>query len=45
MAHDHDHRGHIHGEPDFGRAFALRFAPATFVLAVAGGLLTGAVLL
>ncbi|MEU0336389.1 permease [Streptomyces sp. NPDC006193] len=29
----------------FGRAFALRFAPATFALAVAGGTLTGAVLL
>ncbi|MFG2885474.1 permease [Streptomyces sp. NPDC048297] len=29
----------------FGRGFALRFAPATFALAVAGGLLTGAVLL
>ncbi|MFI1764474.1 permease [Streptomyces sp. NPDC020800] len=29
----------------FGRGFALRFAPATFVLAVAGGVLTGAVLL
>ncbi|MEU5533335.1 permease [Streptomyces sp. NPDC020362] len=29
----------------FGRGFALRFAPATFVLAVAGGVLTGTVLL
>ncbi|MGW0998525.1 permease [Streptomyces sp. NPDC002523] len=29
----------------FGRGFASRFAPATFALAVAGGLLTGAVLL
>ncbi|WP_330338681.1 permease [Streptomyces sp. NBC_00557] len=29
----------------FGRGFALRFAPATFALAVAGGLVTGAVLL
>ncbi|MFE9449030.1 permease [Streptomyces sp. NPDC006739] len=29
----------------FGRGFALRFAPATFVLAIAGGVLTGAVLL
>ncbi|MFJ8944181.1 permease [Streptomyces sp. NPDC102395] len=29
----------------FGRGFALRFAPATFVLAVAGAALTGAVLL
>ncbi|MFF7369148.1 permease [Streptomyces tricolor] len=29
----------------FGRAFALRFAPATFALAVTGAVLTGAVLL
>jgi hypothetical protein len=29
----------------FGRGFALRFAPATLALAVAGGVLTGAVLL
>ncbi|MEW2285211.1 permease [Streptomyces sp. NPDC047841] len=29
----------------FGRGFALRFAPATFALAVAGAVLTGAVLL
>jgi uncharacterized protein len=29
----------------FGRSFALRFAPTTFVLATAGALLTGAVLL
>ncbi|MEU0600063.1 permease [Streptomyces sp. NPDC006393] len=29
----------------FGRGFALRFAPATFVLAIAGAVLTGAVLL
>jgi uncharacterized membrane protein YraQ (UPF0718 family) len=29
----------------FGRGFALRFAPATFVLAVTGAVLTGAVLL
>ena len=29
----------------FGRTFALRFAPATFALATAGALLTGAVLL
>ncbi|MFJ3498121.1 permease [Streptomyces sp. NPDC086091] len=29
----------------FGRSFAVRFAPATFVLAVAGAVLTGAVLL
>ncbi|MEU6535770.1 permease [Streptomyces sp. NPDC047000] len=29
----------------FGRGFALRFAPTTFVLAIAGALLTGAVLL
>ncbi|MEV8606083.1 permease [Streptomyces griseoviridis] len=29
----------------FGRGFALRFAPATFVVAIAGALLTGAVLL
>lgn len=29
----------------FGRAFALRFAPATFALAVAASALTGAVLL
>jgi len=29
----------------FGRGFALRFAPATFALAIAGAVLTGAVLL
>ncbi|MFE9677423.1 permease [Streptomyces sp. NPDC006259] len=29
----------------FGRGFALRFAPATFVLAITGAVLTGAVLL
>ncbi|WP_225824813.1 permease [Streptomyces naphthomycinicus] len=29
----------------FGRSFALRFAPATFALAIAGAVLTGAVLL
>ncbi|OIJ69736.1 hypothetical protein WN71_001950 [Streptomyces mangrovisoli] len=29
----------------FGRAFALRFAPTTFVLAIVGAVLTGAVLL
>ncbi|WP_329254789.1 permease [Streptomyces sp. NBC_01478] len=29
----------------FGRGFALRFAPATFVLAIAGAVVTGAVLL
>ncbi|WP_333779156.1 permease [Streptomyces sp. IBSBF 3136] len=29
----------------FGRSFALRFAPATFVVAIAGAVLTGAVLL
>ncbi|WP_037676896.1 permease [Streptomyces griseus] len=29
----------------FGRGFALRFAPATFVLAITGSVLTGAVLL
>ncbi|MFI6659904.1 permease [Streptomyces sp. NPDC050523] len=29
----------------FGRGFALRFAPATFVLAIAGAVLTGTVLL
>ncbi|MEU6279592.1 permease [Streptomyces sp. NPDC047028] len=29
----------------FGRGFALRFAPATFALAVAGGIVTGTVLL